>query len=341
VTLPQPGSATLLTAWEWQPLLVAASAVLAVGYAAAVQQLRRTGRRWSRGRTCVFAIGVLALVWTGCGFPARYDSSLYWLWTARVLVLWLIVPIVILAGAPIQLARAVGRATALDRLLRSRFARFVSNPLIGPALVPLLSAALFFGPLAGWSIEFSAVGWLLDVALLVVGALMVLPLIGLDDEASSLAVGLSLAIGSFELVLDALPGIVLRLHTTLATSWFAHRQIHPWSPAALRDQQVAGAILWCLAELIDVPFLLLVFRRWLRADARDAAQVDAVLEAERAARRALRGTGGTGNSGRGGLAAGEAPTGTTADAWVDAVAERDAPWWESDPEMRERMRRRG
>ena len=41
-------------------------------------------------------------------------------------------------------------------------------------------------------------------------------------------------------------------------------------------------MLWCVAELIDLPFLLLVFRRWLRADARDAAQVDAVLEAERA-----------------------------------------------------------
>ncbi len=46
-------------------------------------------------------------------------------------------------------------------------------------------------------------------------------------------------------------------------------------------------MLWCIAELIDLPFLLLVYRRWLRADARDAAAVDAVLEAERAARHSL------------------------------------------------------
>jgi cytochrome c oxidase assembly factor CtaG len=338
VTLPQPAPATLLTAWEFQPVIAVAAAALAVGYAAGLRRLRRTGRRWSHGRTCTYAIGLLALVWTGCGFPARYDSALYWVWTARILTLWLIVPIVVLAGGPIQLARAAGRAAPLNRLLRSRVARFISNPLIGPALVPVLSGVLFFGPLAGWSIEFSPVGWLLDVAVVIIGALMVLPLIGVDDEASSLAVGLSLAIGSFELVLDALPGIVLRLHTSAATAWFAHRDMLPWTPAALRDQQVAGAILWCVAELIDVPFLLLVYRRWLRADARDAAQVDAVLEAERAARRALLTSASTD---RAGVGVDGAPATAEGDISADAVVERDAPWWESDPAMQERLRRRG
>jgi cytochrome c oxidase assembly factor CtaG len=173
---------------------------------------------------------------------------------------------------------------------------------------------LFFGPLAGWTIDSAPVGWLVQLALLAVGSLMVLPLVGLDEDASSLAVGLSLAIGSFELVLDALPGIILRLRHGLATSWFDHRTLHSWSPSALRDQQIAGAILWCIAEIIDLPFLVLVYRRWLRADARDAAEVDAVLEAERTARGAL-------------------PDGQIA-------VERDEPWWLSDPAMRDRLRGR-
>ena len=105
-----------------------------------------------------------------------------------------------------------------------------------------------------------------------------------DGPRSSLAVGLSLAIGSFELVLDAVPGIALRLHSTLSTTYFDHRASHTWSPAALHDQQTAGSVLWCVAELLDLPFLVIVFRQWLTADARDAAEVDAVLEAERVAR---------------------------------------------------------
>ena len=76
-------------------------------------------------------------------------------------------------------------------------------------------------------------------------------------------------------------------------------------------------MLWCVAEIIDLPFLFLVYRRWLRADARDAAQVDAVLEAERAAR------------------------GATPRAEPGVDAERDVPWWLSDPAMQERLRRRG
>ena len=155
--------------------------------------------------------------------------------------------------------------------------------------MPILSGVLFFGPVPGWAISTPPVGWVLQLVLLVVGALMVLPLVGLDEEASSLAVGLSLAIGSFELVLDALPGVVLRLRTGLVTRWFDHRvACTRGRPSALHDQRVAGAILWCIAEIIDLPFMFLVYRRWLRADARDAAQVDAVLEAERAARPALR-----------------------------------------------------
>jgi cytochrome c oxidase assembly factor CtaG len=320
--LDRPGPAAVVTAWTVQPVAIAVAVLLAAGYALG---LRRLGRPWPRWRTAVFVAGLLLYVWTSCGFPQVYGRALYWVWTSKTLVLWLLVPIVVLSGHPVQLARTLGGASGrIDRLLRSRTARVIANPLVGPALVPVLSAVLFFGPLPAWTQTAAPAGWLLDLVLLVVGALMVLPLVGLDDDVSSLAVGLSLAIGSFELVLDALPGIVLRLHTGLVTSWFDHRPRYGWTPTGLHDQQIAGAVLWCVAELIDLPFLVLVYRRWLRADARDAARVDAVLEAERAARQAL----------------------LAEDAHDDADAprvevDRDAPWWLSDPAMQQRLRRQG
>jgi hypothetical protein len=69
-----------------------------------------------------------------------------------------------------------------------------------------------------------------------------------------------------------------------------------------------------VAELIDLPFLFLVYLRWLRADERDAAEIDTVLEAERIAR----GTGINEND------TGQGPT--------------DAPWWLNDPALRDRYR---
>jgi cytochrome c oxidase assembly factor CtaG len=202
----------------------------------------------------------------------------------------------------------------VDRLLASRPVRLVGNPLLGPALVPVLSAGLFFGPLPEWAVGLPPVGWVLQLAVLLVGALIALPLAGVDQGESSLAVGLALAIGSFELVLDAIPGIALRLHRSLSTSFWASATPVAGALAPLRDQQRAGAILWGVAELLDLPFIIVLFVRWVRADARDAAAIDAVLDAERAAR---------------------GPRPDEPDAELS-----DAPWWVSDPAMQERLRRR-
>ena len=296
---PTPSAA--FTAWTVQPLAIIAAVAFACWYLAAA---RRSGVR--AGQLVTTAIGVAALLWTTCGFAGVYVDDLYWVWTAQQLALLLVVPYLLLAGGTLEFA---GRP--VQRFLDTRFARFVANPLVGPALVPLLSLVLFFGPLPRWCVAVTPIGWLQQLVVLALGGLVVLPLVGAGRPRTSLAVGLSLAIGSLELVLDALPGIALRLHRSLVTSYFDVRAVHSWTPAALRDQQIAGAVLWCVAELLDLPFLILVYRQWLRADANDAAMIDAVLEAERAAR---------------------------GDPSDDVT--RDAPWWLSDPAMQERLRRR-
>jgi putative membrane protein len=53
----------------------------------------------------------------------------------------------------------------------------------------------------------------------------------------------------------------------------------PWGPSPLRDQQLGGDLLWCIGEAVDVPFLVLLVVQWVRSDARDAARVDAGLDA--------------------------------------------------------------
>ena len=314
MALPVPAFGGLVSRTTWQPLAIVVALGLVAWYLAAVRHIRRDGRTWSPRRTAVFLLGIALLLYTCCGWLEVYRHSLYWAWTTQTLTLLLVVPLVVLAGHPLQLARVRhGEHGIVDRLIRSWLGRLVANPLVGPALVPVLSAVLFFGPLPAWAVRWAAVGWIVQLALVVIGGLIVLPLVGPDEPPSSLAVGLSLAIGSFELVLDAVPGIALRLHTTLATSYFDHRTAHSWSPSPLHDQQIAGAILWCVSEVIDLPFLLLVFRRWIRADVREAAEVDAVLEAERAARSGLDEN--------------------------DEDPATDAPWWLTDPAMQRRLGR--
>jgi cytochrome c oxidase assembly factor CtaG len=305
--LARPSVLGLADAWTVQPVALVA-AVLALAWY--LRGVRRVGG-WPAGRTAGFVVGVAVFVWSTSGFAQVYAPALFWVFTSQMLILLLVVPVALMAGQPVTLARSVhGPDATLVRITRSGVGRLFANPLVGPALIPVLSGGLFFGPLPRWALDSTALGWTLPLLVVAAGALIVLPLVGTDDQSSSLAVGLSLAIGCFELVLDAVPGIVLRLNTHVSTSYFDARSVNSWAPDALHDQQIAGAILWSVAELIDLPFLILVYRRWLRADERDAAAIDTVLDAERIA--------------RGGEDA--APT--------------DEPWWLNDPAMRDRLRRK-
>ncbi|MBV9592702.1 MAG: cytochrome c oxidase assembly protein [Actinobacteria bacterium] len=304
--LPSPTLASLLTAWAPQPIAIVVVVGAAAWYLSAV---RRLPEAWPRWHSAAFAIGLLLLGWTTNGVLERYVDSLFWVWTTQYLALLLVVPVVIMAGQPIELARRVHGERSI-RFVSSGLGRVFANPLVGPALIPVLSAVLFFGPLPGWAITTRPLAWVLEIVVVALGALIVLPLVGVSNQAGSLAVALALVIGVFELLLDAVPGIVLRLSTHPVTTFFDHRAVHSWSPTALHDQQLAGATLWVVAELIDLPFLLLIFRRWVRADARDAQEIDTVLDAERFAR-------GVGD---------------------DELAP-DAPWWLTDPAMRQRFER--
>lgn len=317
--LPRPGWTAALSEWSPQPLAVAVVVALGLWYALAVRRLARAGRRWPAGRSVVFALGLALLAWTTCGYLQAYAGSLFWLWTMQTLLLLLGVPLVLLIGRPLQLSRACAGADGIiDRFLRSMPGRVLANPLVGPALIPLLSGALFFGPVPGWAVSQPQFGWLLQLAVLVLGGFVLLPLVGMDDEHSSLRVGLSLALGAFELVINAMPGIFLRMQAGIATSYFDHRVGQAWSPTPLHDQQTAGAVLSVFAGLITLPFVIVVFRRWTHADARDAASIDAVLEAERIVRGALDGPG-----------------------YDPQRPHADKPWWLNDPQMRSRLHRTG
>jgi len=322
--LPTPSVGALFGQWSLQPLAVLAAVVLAAWYWRTVRAVRTSGRPWPVGREVTFAIGLLFGLWVTNGFAQAYVRSSFSVWTSQMLAILLVVPLLVLAGGPLQLARLHGGPDCLSqRFLRSRIARTIGNPIIGPALATVLSVVLFFGPLPGWAIATMPVDWVVQLVLLFLGAMIALPLVGAEEPDSSLRVGLSVAIGSFELVLDAIPGIALRLHSTVLTSFFDHRVHQAWARTPLHDQQLAGAILWSVAELLDVPFLALLFVQWIRADARDAAEIDAVLEAERIS--------------RGDDAEPSDTLPADPEGYFDPPSDR--PWWLDDPAMQRRLGR--
>jgi putative membrane protein len=304
-----PGTAlALLTEWRPDPLAWTALLALGAGWAAA----RVPGVRRPPARDAALAAGLLLGLWVTGGFLQVRGGRLMWIWTTQQLLLLLVVPVLLVAGRPADLLTGLGGArAALARAAGSRAVRAASSPLLGPLYVPVLCGLLFFGGLGSWALRSSADGWVLHLLLLVVGTLIALPLVQGSARTSSIAVGAALAVGVVELLVDAVPGIVLRLETHLTMAGFGTGR-PAWAGSWQADQHTAGAVLWTVAEVLDLPFLALVVVQWMRADAREARDVDALLDRQQA------------------LAA---PPGAVDDVGPAATT---APWWLADPDLRRR-----
>lgn len=283
------------------------AAVLGGAYVLAMRQVRARGLEWPAQRTASWALGVVSLLAVTAGGIGRSAHVLLWVFTTQTLVLLLLTPVLLAYGRPLALAAdAMGerRSGQLLLLLTGRVVRITTSPLVGPLLPPLVLGAVFFTPVLPLALNHAWAGQLLRLVLLGVGMLLAVGLVGDGTERdTSLQLGAAVAIGFAEFLLDAVPGIVVRLQSTLLapSSWPGLHRRGGLSP--LSDQHRAGSVLWFIAEMADLPFLVILVRRWIRADERDAVLVDRELD----------------------VAAGPAsPAGEPAGGL-------GRPWWETDP----------
>jgi cytochrome c oxidase assembly factor CtaG len=306
-----------MTAWRVDWPAVGVALAMTTWYATRLRRVLRRGISWPVGRTCSFIAGVLLYLWCTCGFPNAYRSALLSVWSVQVLTVLLVVPVAIMFGRPVQLASASARHTSrLAALASWRPVQTLAHPIASAGMVPVLAAVLFFAHVPDAANAHSATAAVVDLLLLVIGCLLAQPLADPTTTPTSLAVGAALAISMVELVIDAIPGIVLRLSTHPVTEYFAVRHAS-WAMAPMADQKLAGAILWGVAQGLDLPFLVIVFRQWIRADEREAAHYDRTRAVADPVHRE-------------GSVAGARPQSQP------ARSTRDAPWWLTDPQMQSR-----
>jgi cytochrome c oxidase assembly factor CtaG len=225
-----------------------------------------------------FGAGSYAVV--TLGFLGVYSPYLRWAFAAQAALLLLVVPALIALGQPIQLARKALSDKGVDRLnriVRVWPARMLSHPIGGPATL-LVLLLLFLTPLPPEVRAHPAALAAAQVLLPAVGLVAVLPVAAGEEPASSTTMAIGFLIAFVELIADALPGILLRLHSSVIGASVHLSAVPTWRPSPLRDQQLSGDVLWFIGEAIDLPFLAWLVVRWIRADEREAAVVDARLD---------------------------------------------------------------
>jgi putative copper resistance protein D len=293
--IPDPPSvATLLGAWRPDVVLVGLAAVLALVYG---RWLRRVDG-WPTGRVVAWFAGCAVLVLASSSGLGRYADALFSAHVAEHMLLSIVVPVLLVLGGPVTLARRAlpDEGDARDRLealLDAPALRLLAHPAVAAVLVVGSPFLLYLTP--AFSL-LQPLGWLMPAIslwFLGVGYLFFWVLVGVDPAPGARLPHVArLAVLVASMPFHALFGVILlaadqpvaQIPSTLAadggggqvfvTDFYSHLRL-PWAVDLLADQHVAALLAWGMGDVPLLAVVVVLLVQWHRAGAaEDAATRD-------------------------------------------------------------------
>jgi cytochrome c oxidase assembly factor CtaG len=280
--LPPFGLGAVFTEWGINPWLTVVTVWVAGAYLYAVRTLQRRGDRWPVGRTLAFVGGGMGTFYfaTSSGLAA-YDTVLLSAHMVQHMILSMLVPLLLALGAPVTLALRVMRGRprrALLAVLHSRVVRVLSFPPLTFALFVLSPWVLYF---TGWyeaTLRSAYLHEVMHVHLVLVGALFLWPLVGVDPVPGRVAYPFRMMLMVMTLPFHAFLGVTIMNQTTLlGGDWYPSLDL-AWLPSPMDDQHLAGGILWGSGDLVGLAFFVVLFTQWVRSSMKEAEREDRRLD---------------------------------------------------------------
>lgn len=275
-------------------MLLAVIIVVGGLYLYGVRRLHARGDKWPVGRTVAFVgLGLGSAVIATQSALGTYDTVLLSVHMAQHMILSMLTPLAMALGAPVTLALRTlppNPRKWLLSVLHSRVAKVLCFPLIGFTLFVLSPWALYF---SGWydaTLRSTALHDLLHVHFIVVGSLFFWPLLGLDPVPGRVIYPFRLMLTFLTLPFHAFLGItIMSANKLIAEDWYTSFG-RSWPPSPLRDQYIAGGLLWGSGDIIGIVFFAVLFVQWVKQSMREAKREDRRLDRlEEQARRAEQG----------------------------------------------------
>jgi len=283
--LPDPPSvANLLLSFTPSGIGLAVVLLGTAGYLAGIVAVRRRGGRWSVGRTVSWFVGLLLVAYTTLGGLAVYSEVMFSAHMAAHMVLSMVAPIFLVVGAPITLAlRALpgadmpgghGPRQWLSSVLRSRPARFLSNPLVAAVIFVGSLYAVYMTGVFEALMQNHLGHAFMELHFLIAGYLYFEVLVGdapLPHRPSYLArLGLMLLVTPFHaffaIALMSADSVVAGDYYTMLDRGFA--------TDLSQDQYVGGSLTWAMGEIPLLIVMVVLLFQWFRSDTRDADRHD-------------------------------------------------------------------
>jgi cytochrome c oxidase assembly factor CtaG len=340
-----PPKLTLARAFtEWRvdvPMLVLIL-LLGAWYLVSVRKVRRDGGQWGSGRTLAFiALGLGFWVIATMSSVGVYQGVLFYTRATQTVLLVLMSPLFLAMGKPLTLLIKAypGPGRRVEKAVRSRVAKVVTFPAITALLIVAVPMSMYF---TSWYTHFFTSGTVRELTyliLMVPGYLFFWTLLRVDPVPKEYPYGVGMWITAAEVVGDAFFGIAVIADQTMLGAAHYHAVGYPFGPSLATSQVIGGGIIWILGDFVGLPFLGVQLIQMMRADKREAEEIDAELDARDAARQAAR------VSASAAVSQVPADDGAGPDAAspvipeTDEPDEADRPWWETDPRLTDRFKR--
>ncbi|OBG26935.1 cytochrome c oxidase assembly protein [Mycobacterium sp. E3198] len=283
-----PTVARILFDWRFDLIFGTAAIVLAALYVAGVVRLRRRGDRWPPGRTLAWLLGCSALLFVTSSGVGRYMPAMFSMHMIAHMGLSMLVPILLVLGAPVTLALralpAAGRGEPpgmrewLLAALHSRLSRFLTNPIVATVLFVAGFYGLYLSSLFDTSVSSHAGHLAMNVHFLLSGYLFYWIVIGVDPTPRPIPPLAKVGVVFASLPLHAFFGVVLMGWRKVLGGDYYRSLALPWHTDLIGDQHLGGGIAWAAGEVPLVIVMIALLVQWARSDRRTARRLDRAAE---------------------------------------------------------------
>jgi cytochrome c oxidase assembly factor CtaG len=312
--------------------------LLIVGYWWCARRARLRGQPIEAGRAWCFGIGVAVWALASLSAIGVYAYVLFWVRALQVVLLLFVAPFLLATGKPLTVVRGglgpSGR-DRFDRMLGTRWARMLVHPFTTSITMLGTPWLLYLTPWYTASLQHGAVDALTRLLLVFIGFGYFYARLQADPVPHRYSQLISLLISVGETIGDGVLGLVIWQGPLIAPAYYLglHRF---WGPDQRLDQTIGAGVLWILGDVLGIPFVLVLMRALSRDERAHAIEVDAELDRLDQAR---------------GQAGPDRPTQSTRATQSGRATQPTPPsqsapprqstlWWENDPQLRERFRRR-
>ncbi len=279
-----PTVARILLDWRFDLIFGTAAIVFAALYVAAVLRLRRRGDSWPPGRTAAWLLGCLALLFVTSSGVGRYMPAMFSMHMVAHMALSMLVPILLVLGAPVSLAlRALPAAGRNDppgmrewllAALHSHYSRFVTHPVVATVLFIAGFYGLYLSSLFDTAVSSHAGHVAMNVHFLLSGYVFYWIVIGVDPTPRPIPPLAKVGVVFASLPLHAFFGVVLMgTRTVLGADYYRSLGLS-WHTDLMGDQRLGGGIAWAAGEIPLVIVMLALLIQWARSDERTARRLD-------------------------------------------------------------------